>query len=116
MAVWRRRRHALESMRRTLEVSHGVMFPLKLVAPLNTAGKATKGLRTAASAQHDRLLKSYATMCAPQPWHGTVVEEAARTVMHVLDPGGVPARDIPVEALGAPKHCRKSNERTENIS
>ena len=99
----------------TLEVFHGVRFPLKLLAFPNTAGNATKGLRTAASAQHDRLLKSYATMCAPQPWHGTVAKDVARTARHDGNLGGVPERDVLVEARGAKEHCGERNERTENI-
>ena len=33
------------------------------------------------------------------------VWEATRTGMHVGDPGGVPRRDVPVEARGAIEHC-----------
>ena len=55
-------------------------------------------------------------MFALQPWQGTVAEEAARTVIHVGGPGGVPERDVLVEARGAIEHCGKGNERTEHIS
>ena len=55
-------------------------------------------------------------MCALQPWYGTVVEEAARTIIHESDLGGVPLRDVLVEALGVTEHCGKRNESTENIS
>ena len=34
-----------------------------------------------------------------------MVEEAARTVIHAIDFGGVPERDLPVEALGVIEHC-----------
>ena len=54
-------------------------------------------------------------MCALQPWHGTVAEEAARTVIHVSDVGGIPERNVLVETRDV-EHCGKSNERTENIS
>ena len=87
-------------------------FPVEARGALEHCGEiATKELRTSRP-----LLKSYATMCALQPWHGTVAEEASRTGIHAEDLGGVPRRDIPVEAPGVPKHCGKSNERTENIS
>ena len=49
-------------------------------------------------------------MCALQPWHCTLAEEAARTVMHVLDVGGVPELDVLVEARGAIEHCGKATK------
>ena len=56
------------------------------------------------------LLKSYATLCTLQPWQSTLEEEATRTAIHFGDLGGVPERDVLVEARGAIEHCGKATK------
>ena len=55
------------------------------------------------------------TMVVGASTESTVVEEAARTSSHFGDLGGVPERDVSVEARGALKHYGKRNERTLKI-
>ena len=64
MALQWRRRHALLYMLVTLEVFHGVILPLKLVAPWNTTGTQRKTGDHQLNVQSRPLLDGYVTTCA----------------------------------------------------